>query len=473
MTTDHAHGGRCGGKGAAPFVRWLGVLAAGILLATMGACTESPEPAPFKPHIVLITIDTVRADHLGCYGYFRDTSPVIDRLAEESVLFENCLAPIATTLPSHTSLFTSTYPHEHGILANVSDGGERFVPSPRLRSIADLALEAGYCTAGFVSAAPLRQDTGIASGFEVFVEPETLQFVADETNRAVLEWLSEPKEGPLFLWVHYYDPHYPYFPPPPYNKMFQSDDALEAFLAEREIAEGAEHELRGYQKSRNIHNRYDGEIRYMDTKIGELIDHLKADRVWDDTVVILVGDHGEGLGQHSELGHGAIWHEHFRVPLLIRAPGLEPSRIREMMSVVDVIPTLVGLVPGLPFGELLAQATGKDVTEDGYRAPPIFGQETGRKRPGRKDVRYSLTGRDWKYVYCPSEPGQLFDLRRDPHELNSVLDANAALAEKYKTRLLKQLNSQKEMGRLLRAGQSEGMAPMDAERLEELRQLGY
>ena len=143
------------------------------------------------PNIVLITLDTTRADHLGAYGYFRDTSPRIDAFAEESIVFEHAIAPMATTLPTHVSILTATYPLEHGVLANVMHGGRRFVPAAGLRSFATVCREQGYRTAAFVSAAPLKRDSGIQAGFEEFFEPEKgeASVRAGVTNKELFRWL--------------------------------------------------------------------------------------------------------------------------------------------------------------------------------------------------------------------------------------------------------------------------------------------
>ncbi|MBU0753670.1 MAG: sulfatase [Planctomycetes bacterium] len=446
-------------------------LTASALLTLFAWCMGCAKPVP--PNLVIVTIDTLRADHLGCFGYFRNTSPIIDKLAEESVFFTRCIAPMATTLPSHTSLFTATYPLEHGILSNLEFGGFCFVPSPKLLPLAVVAQNAGYDTAAFVSAAPLKHDTGLAVGFAAYDEPEEKERIAEKTNEAVFAWLDEHKKEPFLLWVHYYDPHYKYNPPAPYDTLFETDSGLETFLKDRSIPHAAFHELRGSQETREIHNRYDGEVRYTDTELGRLLDRLRAAGIWDRTVLLLIADHGEGLAQHYDLGHGAVWNEQLQIPLIIRAPGIAPQKVSQTLSLVDVTPTLLGLVPALPFQKLLDQASGQDVINEKYRSLPVFSQEVARDRPGREGPGYALTTDQWKYVYHPTSSDLLFHLPDDAFETRNVLHENDRTGEKFRKAILERISRQTKRGEQLRAGQSNEMIPMDPKLIEQLQQLGY
>src|SRR3972149_5716968 len=199
------------------------------LLLIHGKC--APPDALHSPNLVIVSIDTLRADRLGVYGDFRDTTPFLDALAGEALVFERCLAPMATTFPSHLSLFTGTYPEETGAVANANVGGLAFVPTESLRSLAQVLREGGYRTAAFVSATPLKKYTGIDAGFEHFDEPERLQRRAGETNERVKDWLSGQNHEPFFLWVHYFDPHTPYDAPEPFGSRFQAEPEQDRYLA--------------------------------------------------------------------------------------------------------------------------------------------------------------------------------------------------------------------------------------------------
>ncbi len=421
-------------------------------------------PAVSASNLVALTLDTTRADHFGAYGYFRDTTPRIDALAKESLVFERCIAPMATTLPSHTSLMTATDPLEHGIVANFKDRGLRFRPSPRLKTLAEVARGAGYQTGAFVSAAPLKRQSGIDAGFDVFDEPEEAERTAKQTNRRVKEWLAQLEDGPFFLWVHYFDPHHGYRPPGQFASLYQTDAAMDRYLQERDfdskITSNPRHDI----------NRYDGEIRFLDEQIGRLLDELEARGKWQNTVLLMVADHGEGLGQHGEPGHGSVWEEQLHVPLLMRIPGVAPQRISTTLGIPDVLPTLLGQAESLPFQELLSQSSGADVMSQAGEGPGILSLEV--RKNVEEEARVVLTTSRWKLIHDPEGPDVLFDREADPFELKDVLEAHPAVADRLSSQLQEQLATQRERGAELRPSDASEEA-MDPALLEELRALGY
>ena len=212
--------------------------AARIALACALALCACGREAP-APNLVFVTLDTTRADHLGLYGYFRDTSPALDAFGSQAIVFERFIVPMATTLPTHASLFTATQPLEHGVLANSTQGGSRFVPSTHLRSLAEVAGAAGWRTAGFVSSAVLKRGSGIETGFDAFDEPEGEQRNAEATTRTALAWLESTPRGPFLLWVHYFDAHWPYAPPPAYARCSERPRAGRVDRCQKDSAHGA------------------------------------------------------------------------------------------------------------------------------------------------------------------------------------------------------------------------------------------
>ncbi|TFG96328.1 MAG: hypothetical protein E4H11_03595, partial [Myxococcales bacterium] len=296
------------------------------LLVLAGAFACAPDP---PPNVVLVTLDTTRADHLGLYGYFRDTSPRLDAFATEAIVVERALAPMATTLPSHTSILTGRAPLEHGVLANLDHGGQRFAPAPGLRSFAEICLDAGYRTGAFVSAAPLERGSGLEAGFEIYHQPGEgfPQRRGEFTTHAALHWLEGVKGEPFFLWVHYYDAHWPFDPPSGYAGLFEGGPDLEAFLAARRIPDASERSGTGLESTRAVTDAYDAELRYQDAQLGRLLDALAQRPDWGRTAVAIVGDHGECLSQHGEAAHGGTWDEQLFVPLVLRVPGHAPERI--------------------------------------------------------------------------------------------------------------------------------------------------
>ena len=447
-------------------------IALGLVLA-LCACGQGT-PAP---NFVFVTLDTTRADHLGLYGYFRDTSPTLDAFGQESIVFERSIVPMATTLPTHTSLFTSTQPIEHGVLANSTQGGSRFLPSARLRTFAQVAGTAGWRTAAFVSTAVLKRGSGIETGFDDFDEPEGEQRDAEATTRAAVAWLERTRQGPFLLWVHYFDAHWPYAPPPAYATMFSSSDELEAAIAARRIPRTVLRPLANQSEETRVSiNLYDGELRFQDDQLARLLAALEARPDWGSTVVVIAGDHGEGLGQHGEAAHGGTWDEQLHAPLLMRIPSEAPRRVDTLITAVDVIPTLLGRLPASPLGAMLPQASGRDVLAAGARSLPVFSQDTGRERDAREQ-RYALTTDRWKFFRVEQRDGgvrrQLFDRSADPYELSDVSAQHPEVTEPLSAALQLTLDAQRSKGSALHDGHLPATTPPDPVLLEQLRALGY
>lgn len=457
-----------------PLLRGARHLAFGLALL-LGSCGSGPPP----PSIVVITLDTTRADHLGCYGYFRDTTPHLDAFAAEALVFDRCIAPMATTLPTHTSLLTGTFPLEHGVLANATQGGQRFVPSASLRTLAELCADAGYRTGAFVSAAPLKSDSGIAEGYERFSQPTAKNRVGTETVDDALEWLDGVRGEPIHLWVHFYDAHYPYNAPPPYRGTFQTDADLEAHIAERGIHPTAYRPLvQRTEEAREVINAYDDELLYQDAEFGRLLAALRARPDWEDMLVLVVADHGEGLCQHGEAAHGGTWDEQVRVPLFLKVPGVAPGRVDETLAVVDVLPTALGALwraGGPAFQPLFAQASGRDVlAEDGRTV--VVSQDTGRDREN-DEYRYAITTDRWKYLRIEQGDGgirhELYDLTADPFELRDVALEHPDRVATFGDLLEETLAGQRARADAFRDGKPPETREMSAELARELEALGY
>jgi len=457
--------------------------ALGLLLALvlgLGGCQGRPrDPAAAPPvNIVLIVIDTLRADHLGCYGYFRDTSPSIDAFADEAILFEQAYAPMATTLPSHTSLFTGLYPLEHAIVANVGDGGQPFRSRAGLRAVAELARSDGCTTAAFVSATPLKSVCGLNAGFDVYDQPRAMLRKARETTDAALAWLSAHANARFFLFVHYFDPHVPYQPPPPYRALFQTDEELERHLVERHVPPVIHPSLcRGSVSTvtRQATNLYDGEIRFCDEHVGRLLEWLRQRELWDNSVIVVTADHGEGLNQHDWPQHGRTWNEQVHVPLLIRFPqsGRDwPRRFAPLVSLIDVFPTVLGQLDLSWAGAFFEQARGVDVLAPGFRERPLLAQRSARDCGEHGGPLYALTTRDWRYHYFEAGRELLFDRLADPHELQSVAITMPGRTEELRRQTLELVALLRESGKRLGAGKG-GAVQLDPELQRQMEALGY
>jgi arylsulfatase A-like enzyme len=423
--------------------------ASAILLAWLALALPA-RPGSATPSIVLITIDTLRADRLGCYGYFRDTTPALDSLAERSILFEHAVTHMGTTLPAHASLLTSTRTLRHGVLSN------RHTLPEDLRTLAEMLQSAGYRTAGFVSAAPLKAVTGVAAGFEQFSEPSARERRADETTGEVLAWLERLPGGPFFLWIHYFDPHAPRSPPEPWDSMFSTDEEQRRYL------EAAAFPNWRTARVQQENNRYDGEIRFTDDAIGTLLARLDGLGVLDGAAVVVTADHGESLGQHGNPGHHALHAEVLRVPLLLKLPGArrgDARRHAEPVGHIDVVPTLADEL-GIPLTDAdRAQLEGWNVLRRGSRADVLSERVQGRGSP-----IYALTTERWRYYHFAAEAHRLFDFAADPMELRNVIDDHPDVAARMRARI-----------RELTAGAAppQEKADLPEEHLRQLRALGY
>ncbi|HMV67681.1 MAG TPA: sulfatase, partial [Myxococcota bacterium] len=392
----------------------------------------APKPAHAAaatwPDVIVVTLDTTRADHLGTYGYFRDTSPTIDAFAKTGIVFERMIVPMATTLPTHTSLFTGVYPIEHGITANVQHGGKQLIPTESLIPLAMWLSDAGYQTAGFTTAAPLNPTTGIERGFQVFTAPHGELRPGRDAVDDALGWLATTAtDAPILLWVHLYDPHNPYDPDETYRKQFLDDSpnggALDQWIDARQITKLTHRPTGEAVRARPTINNYDAEIRTMDDQIARLLAALGARGRLDGSLVIMMGDHGEGLNQHGEPGHGLVWQEQLHAPLILKAPGAAPRRVPGTISAIDVLPTALGLVELPDEARIRSQMTGVDVLADGFTTRPVFSQSSGRQVTLGKAQAWTLTDDHSSCRWTEGGDVVTWDLDADPYELAPVIRA--------------------------------------------------
>ena len=394
------------------------------------------------PNVLLITLDTTRADHLGCYGRKEAETPTLDALAQSGVRFERAFCQVPLTLPSHTSLLTGLYPVTTGVRINGAAG-----IAPDVPTMAKMFKGHGYRTGAFVAAHVLDSAYGLASGFdlyddnlgdptEVAGDQDPVERSAKHVANAALSWLREPSESPFFAWVHFFDPHSPYKP-------------IEEF-ADR------------------FADPYDGEIAFVDAWITRLLDWLEETGLRDETLIIVAGDHGEGFHEHDEAEHGFfVYGSTMRVPLIFSFPGrlTTPQTVPAPVALVDVFPTVVDLLgwkapPGLE-GRSLAEAcrTG------GMPPMSVYGEcEYPRLSFGWAGLR-SLTTDRWKYIDAPR--AELYDLRDDPGELNNILDTRKDIADKMRAALLDQVS------RMSADRYEARRATLDAAAIAKLAALGY
>jgi arylsulfatase A-like enzyme len=425
--------------------------------------------------VVLVTIDTLRADHLGCYGYTRPTSPHLDRLAREGVLFDNAFCAVSQTSPAHASIMTGLYMAQHRVTRN----GMGFNPLARggARTLAELFAAAGYATAAFTGVGFLK---GITRGFEtVDVGGNWHEYRrADATIDAVLAWLKGKRPADrFFLWIHLFDPHNP--PRAPAEDLralaLASPEAEAAFAREMTETHGVTPGF--YASAKALAERYvnyDAEIRFADRQLARLQERMEAAGQNAGALWIVTADHGEGLGSHGFDGHGErLYREQLRVPLIFwtrgRAAG---ARVAELARHVDLLPTLAELcgfpakqglftIPGRSLVPLLEDPsrTLAHVLAFAQRRPPDEGWEPG-------DV-FSLFDRDWKYIVHTRGRDEFFDLRSDPLELQNLAPAPSSVKDQLGTA------ARETFAGLTREGASTKVAPVDPAHREELKALGY
>jgi len=358
--------------------RHLGAVLLAVCLPFAGC--GRPDDTP-RLNIVLISIDSLRADHLGCYGYERDTSPAIDALGAESTLFRNAISQAPWTLPSHASLLTSLYSRTHG-----ADDPDRQLP-PTAATLASTLRSAGYSTHGVVSGVFMHSRFGFATGFDSYDDNSARgghrlshgAVTSPDTNARAAATL-DTVEPPFFLFVHYWDVHYDYIPPAPYDTKFDPDYdgsvTAEHFMKNPEI-----HREMDSRDLQHVVALYDGEIGWVDEHIGKLIAELKRRELWDDTIVVLTSDHGDEFFEHGEKGHQhSLYQELLHVPLIVRVPGFAARQVDARVELIDVMPTLLDLVSVSAPSGLQGRSLAPVLRGEALEPRPAFAETTKTRK---------------------------------------------------------------------------------------------
>jgi arylsulfatase A-like enzyme/predicted Zn-dependent protease len=397
-------------------------------------------PAPRDLNVVVLTLDTLRADRLGCYGFDKVATPNLDGLAREGVLFEEVAATVPLTFPSHSSMFTGLLPPRHG----VRDNGGFFLDASRT-TLAERLQEAGYATGAFVGAWVLESKWGLAQGFDHYADHfdlsryktislGTVQKPGDEVMDGALKWLETVRGRRFFAWVHLYDPHTPYDPPEPYRSRYPGQPYL-------------------------------GEVAYTDAVVGRLLSWLRDGGLLDRTLVVATADHGESLGEHGESTHAYfVYDSSMSVPFIVRTPWGDRGRVRAQVSGVDLMPTVLDLLGlGAPEGidgRSLARLI-LDPAADAAR-PAYVETYFPRYHFGWQHLRGLRDGR-YKYIDAP-EP-ELYDVDADPGETKNIYKAFSRRAEDMRLAMEQMAGAPK--------GETPERQKLDPETLQRLAALGY
>jgi arylsulfatase A-like enzyme len=451
-----------------------------MLLLALPGFGSGVRAAP-RPNVVLITLDTTRADHLGCYGYARDTTPHLDRFAATAVRFANAASTINTTLASHAAMLTGLEPQSIPLPRN------SFPLQPGIPTAAAILKKAGYRTAAFVSASALHSSMGLDRGFEVYDEEfgisewDQEQRRAGDTTTAAAAWLDGQGKQPFFLWIHYFDPHFPYTPPEPFDRRFGDpyEGPLDGSLESLDTIWSRPSHLPPPSQEDLDHlvALYDGEIAYMDAQLAPVLERLDRADLRDRTLVVVTADHGESLTEHGVFFcHGrTLYQPNIHVPLLIRFPatlGIGPGEITPQVQTHDLLPTILSVAgldrPARLDGvDLLPLIRGK-VTE---LHPHLFAEasqpwDIEKTAPNRYQNRYKkqmVQIFPWKLILTPAESRlELYHLVDDPGETRNLTGVESERVER--------------MLRLVRNWRKRAAGPAgapDAANVQRLRSLGY
>ena len=417
-----------------------------LVTVLSAASVVAQEAAKPQPNVVLITIDTLRADHLGCYGYKQVKTPNIDGLAADGALFTRAFTPVPVTLPSHSAMLTGTYP----MLSGMHDfSGNRL--SPQQPTLATVLKQSGYTTGAVVAAAVLDSRFGLNQGFDYYYDHfdfsrldeanlDEMERPGNQVADLALDWLAKNAQKKFFLWMHLYDPHFPYHPPEPY------------------AAEYASHP-------------YDGEIAFADAQVGRLLRFLKDKGLYENTVIVLSGDHGESLGEHGEKTHGFfIYNATMHVPLMIHLGGKSnASTVSDPVSLVDLMPTVLAAA-GV---NAPAQVQGRNLL------PALRGEKSDRERSIYGETFMPRLHFNWselrgaenaKYHFIDAPRPELYDLAKDPGELKNLIADKKAVAEEMRSQLqglIRENSAGKELA------DKTGLDPALMERLKALGYAGF
>jgi len=468
---------------------------------------RTPGRAQRSDHILLITLDTLRADHMSCYGYPRETTPFMDSIAAGGVRFTRAFAPMATTAPSHATMLTGLYPLQHTVVRN----GNRLPDD--VGTLPEILSAAGFETAGFVSTNVHFAVGNIDQGFGHFDEPapeETwigavgghdsldLQYRrAEHTLAGARTWLENtPPPQRLFMWIHLFDPHTPYVPRRAHLDATTTGDA-EAAAAWLDFVRREHHvDLRpgpgmppgtadGDRRPDNRlgYDLYDAEIHYLDASLKAFFDRTAA-LGYEDFLTIIVADHGEGLGAHGWWGHGKhIYNEQVRIPLIIKWPDgrYAGTVVRTVVEANDLMPTILKAagvdgrtiaehralpIEGTPLQGLLAADAATDAFGYAFVQRREFAEDSSGSSNYERGEKFSLLNADWKYIHRTTGADELYHLATDFYEQHNLIDSNPAEMGDLQTTLLDLIDR-------LEAGTGLGSEVVDAETIRKLRSLGY
>jgi arylsulfatase A-like enzyme len=462
---------------AARLESWVLLGLCGTALVATAGCSDEPasqaaQTAPVahgRPNVLLVTLDTTRVDRFGCYGYSKPTTPNFDALARDGVQFDLAITTSATTPVSHSSILSGLNNYQHGVRVILGSSGYRLpdvVPT-----LATVLKDNGWETGAFLSSFPVSKHFGFDRGFDVFDsgvedagadkfstdgrwEVPANQRRSDETTDVFLKWL-EPRRKPFFAWIHYWDPHDPHLLPP--------EELLAKFPPD------------GGRRPHPKLDTYDAEVAYVDQNFGRVIEALKLSGRYDNTIIVITSDHGEGLGDHDWMNHRLLYQEQIHAPLLLHAPGIPKGRrVPDLVRIIDIYPTVLDLLSVPPPQPVQGRSMMPLVRGEPDEPRIAYADQLNKwdqnarmidKRP-YDELIYCAMDREWKLIYRDTHPDQslLYHIAVDPREESNVLGQYPEQASRLK-KLLDEFDGYRRIP--FPAGGN------DAEALKRLEALGY
>ncbi len=436
------------------------MLLLGIAAFLPAGCWNSDDPAQ---NVIIISIDTLRADRLGCYGYERPTSPFLDCFAASGTLFENAVAQAPWTLPSHTTMLTGKFPHRNGVV-DESKKLSRNVPT-----LAAMLSDRGFITGAFVNSHWISAAQGLDQGFLTFKPfKETIGNMGKAITTQAVDWLKQYSKKPFFLFIHYYDVHSSYSPDPRYRAMFTrpysgtADGSTGELLAVRDGTHAYSDEDVGH-----VSDLYDAEIRQLDDQLKRLFGHVRDLDLDKNTLVVITSDHGEEFMEHGCVLHGrTMYSEIINVPLVMRGPGVpENRRVEELAMVADIVPTALARL-GIDHAHAL---DGTDLIDAIENKPASFAERLvfaeADWRNEEPDIWRMVQNRRFRFCFNRlTGEKTLFDLQNDPAELNDISGEHPELVAEFARELEQFLTGRTKAGTI---------DPRSEEEIELLKSLGY
>ena len=471
--------------------------------------TSHLNPSPLKsdnPNVIIITMDTVRADHLSLYGYKRDTTPKLKKFAESAVLYTNAITSGASTLPTHASIFTGMYSRSHGA-HHRNNGSEDLKLNEKFHTLAENLSEKGYLTFGVVANwGFLGEDFGLDQGFQYYYFLEPVPFLgeirpylirqwirnifakyaststlerkfsrAEDINKKVFSVLTEEinSDERFFLFINYMDAHWPYIPPSPFDKLYPGKD--KDFNTNRYTTlRGQIHNYKRFKRKvtdeehNHLVSQYDGGIAYIDFHIGKLLALLKTIGQYENTMIIITSDHGEAFGERNFMEHNcSVYQDQVYVPLIIKYPNTNKSIVvNELAHSVDIMPTVLGVLGY----EIPVNLQGQNLLRDKRKKQSFviserYTRKVDRKRPRFNSTKRAIFSEQYKFISPTTGKRELYDLSKDPNEKKNLYDVNGSKSMELEAKLNQWLKITKE---------EPGTATkLDKDALESLKALGY